>query len=1131
MKAVNLLAALLLILNIQSSAQQLSVQTGHSSTILDLEYSPDGKYLVSAGSDNKIIIWDLRSSKQMNILSGHSGPVSDICFYPEKKIIASASDDKTVKLWEYPSGKLLESYDFFTKEVKAIDFRKDGSEIACASDSIYIIDLKDKSYRTVDKEARRIFTTVHFSHLDRYLIFGGRKEKKIYLYSLQKRKIVKKFKHKSNQVITDKKDIHFYSAGNNGTIKREPISTISARKNLNLSAERNWHSFFSLAMNEDLLFGSNKSGLILAYNRKSGKRKFILKGHEGQVKALSMSPDGKFLASAGDDHRINIWDIKNKRVAKTLQGGTGSINSISFNEDGTKMFIAYNNEEFRIWDLAKKGDIIYGSCPELTFFQKKQRKNYFVSNSTKVLNDSLILIKSKLKKSDRRTDDFLSTDENLLIFDLKTSEDPVILESPKDTEYQSFIIADSKTLLVFKTISTRSQKYSLLNREKIREREQVFNTYVYIYDIKDYSKNATIKLKPSHKKKSFKIKGDVYYKEISADGKHLMVLMKTRKNNTICKIFDIEKLNEEQSIHFNNFYQSGGFNNKKDVVYMISNHKDSIYLYNRSDSTLIHSFNGSGPAIFNENDQFFIYADIDKNLHMFDIVNNTEKFSVFTKHLTTISSIKLNEKFNFIGTAGHDGIIKFWDLENGKNLISLAVFNESDYVYVNDDNYYYSTFGSMDFINFMLNERLYTFEQFDVKYNRPDLVLASLPYSTQAELIAYHRAYLKRLSKMGFQESDDESDFNIPEVTILNSELLPISSLDDNITVKIKADDSKYNLDRIHIWVNDVPVFGKKGISIAAENTNSFTGEFTLQLSPGDNKIQIACLNEKGYESLKETFYTEYDAKAENPDLYLVSIGVSEYDATEYNLQYAAKDAGDLSELFKSNKKYFKKIKTIEIKDKEATVPNIIEAKKTLRESDINDVVIVFFAGHGLLDFDMEYYLATTDINFYNPSENGLEYDMLEDLLNGIPARKKILFIDACHSGEVDKDEPVIEGNNVIVTDSIDERASDQKILNQSSFELMKHMFADIRKGTGSTIISSAGGGEYAYESEKTKNGIFTYILINGIRSGNADLNKDGDIMLSELRDFLMKNVSEMTQGYQNPTCRRQNLEFDFKVW
>jgi hypothetical protein len=28
-----------------------------------------------------------------------------------------------------------------------------------------------------------------------------------------------------------------------------------------------------------------------------------------------------------------------------------------------------------------------------------------------------------------------------------------------------------------------------------------------------------------------------------------------------------------------------------------------------------------------------------------------------------------------------------------------------------------------------------------------------------------------------------------------------------------------------------------------------------------------------------------------------------------------------------------------------------------------------------------------------------------------------------------------------------------------------------------------------------------------------------------------MENVSKLTQGYQNPTCRRQNLEFDFRVW
>ena len=47
----------------------------------------------------------------------------------------------------------------------------------------------------------------------------------------------------------------------------------------------------------------------------------------------------------------------------------------------------------------------------------------------------------------------------------------------------------------------------------------------------------------------------------------------------------------------------------------------------------------------------------------------------------------------------------------------------------------------------------------------------------------------------------------------------------------------------------------------------------------------------------------------------------------------------------------------------------------------------------------------------------------------------------------------------------------------------------------------------------------------------DADLNKDGKIMVSELRDYLMDNVSKLTRGNQNPTCRRLNLEFDFRIW
>ena len=53
-----------------------------------------------------------------------------------------------------------------------------------------------------------------------------------------------------------------------------------------------------------------------------------------------------------------------------------------------------------------------------------------------------------------------------------------------------------------------------------------------------------------------------------------------------------------------------------------------------------------------------------------------------------------------------------------------------------------------------------------------------------------------------------------------------------------------------------------------------------------------------------------------------------------------------------------------------------------------------------MLSKEFDYYLSTYAVNFNNPEENGLPYDELENLLDGIAARKKLLLIDACHSGD-----------------------------------------------------------------------------------------------------------------------------------
>jgi WD40 repeat protein len=81
--------------------------TAHATWIQDIEYSPDGKRLVTAGrQDHTVKVWDAATATLQLTLSGHKNNVMRASFSPDGTWIATSSVDNTALVWDATTGEL-----------------------------------------------------------------------------------------------------------------------------------------------------------------------------------------------------------------------------------------------------------------------------------------------------------------------------------------------------------------------------------------------------------------------------------------------------------------------------------------------------------------------------------------------------------------------------------------------------------------------------------------------------------------------------------------------------------------------------------------------------------------------------------------------------------------------------------------------------------------------------------------------------------------------------------------------------------------------------------------------------------------------------------------------------------------
>lgn len=1148
------LTFLLILLSCFSFSQEIEVITQEKiiGNINNIIYSPDGS-LIASGTEKEsaIKIWDINSGKIIGKLDGHEKNVTAFCFNEDGKKLYSSSQDEMLLLWDIVNWKLIDSVNigthFNTLRYQNGTLYGGAANGGCYSFTKGNIQQENRLFTEefpivqLDFYADKLAAGTNVGKVTIFNLSSGQElqSKKLHLTGIQGLKFIES----GSKIIT---------TGGGGTVHIWNVKDLSDIKFLQAATT----PIVSFDANDAKKFFviASESKEIKVYNFE-GKLLFDFKTKEEEyeenlpIDAISISPDGTTVASTGfrrfrsrkkkqNDNVIRIWDVNRGNLMNTLEGTVNPIYAFDFHPNENKLVTLGEDRIVTVWSFDHAEKLAQFELNE----PKREKAPPRQSAGKKILNMADKFIRGGNVIGDIKETAKDKTEDAAASALKRAFRDRHIVKFTSDGKYMVTKLPKDEIRLY--DLSGDDPEYlrplwsyqSLINEIVISPDGKFMavlgagDSAVSIIDMETHE--FVTKLSTPEPVGKMRFAYEANSGAFSPDGEYFAVCFITSKTFVYRTKGWYQQF--ENELPNNVGYARGCFVNfSEDGNYMVVNSMFGALTYETKGFSTYKSepLSVKGYSIPMDKPSDYAITIHDDHLYFENIFSHEFKKSIKVDHkqITHVSISKTGK----IGMTLTTGQFYLFNPETGLEETQMVAEGDN-YIFKTPDNYYKVSRGGYDLVTFRIGNHAYPFEQFDAIYNRPDLVLEKLGCTDTKLLEIYKKAYEKRIKKLGLEPIDKVKLEDIPYSKINNLAEIPAITENSSISIEIEFKDNT-SLSAYNVYLNNVPMYGKSGKDLTGKT--SFKGTEKIDLVHGINKIQVSCRNKKGLESLMQTFYIEKVGVRPQTNLYLVTIGTSEYQETNYNLNYAVKDAKDLTTVLSSNpNNVYGEVKSRSLYNEEVTVSNILALKEFLNTSKPDDVVLLFVAGHGVLDKNFDYYFGTHNIDFLNPSAQGLAYEQLEGLLDGIKANKKILIMDTCHSGEVDKDE-VIEAE-VIEEDQgdIEFRAAGLNIAEKegegaSASRLSRELFNDLRRGTGSTVISSAGGAEFAMESDEWKNGLFTYCLLNGLKNKTADLDNDGIVMLSELQEYVVIKVAGLSHGRQVPNTRMQNIELDFRVW
>jgi WD40 repeat protein len=315
-------------------------------------------------SDTLKMLWRWSVPEKQVKPEGHHHGVKDVAVTSDGRYILSISaQDRVLIVWDLRSGEPIKSlklhYNPYSK-IRAIAASPDSRYTIVGYDDVfYMLDLQNWSAQRVEKDTHLDCDVIAITPDSRYALLGNAfdfqaKAFVIRVYDVQGLEIVRNLAGHGpdagevQDIVVSPDGRRAMSAASN-TIKVWDLE--SGQEVLTL---RDASAIRALALTPDgrfLLSGSGDRAIKIWDCITGAKVGQFPSGHIQGITDLAVTPDGIYAVSSSGDGGLKIWDWQRQTLTQTCAGHTGSVNAIAITADGRHVVSASSDRAVRQWDI------------------------------------------------------------------------------------------------------------------------------------------------------------------------------------------------------------------------------------------------------------------------------------------------------------------------------------------------------------------------------------------------------------------------------------------------------------------------------------------------------------------------------------------------------------------------------------------------------------------------------------------------------------------------------------------------------------------------------------------------------------------------------------------------------------